>query len=552
MAKRFSESVALALILSAPFTLVYAKTPAVEHPTTASDKVKLLSGSTLGEQTRLSGNVTVRDIHLPATIIIRDQQGHKRQTHTDDQGKYHLDISGLTPPLRLLAIESGGNNCLLNNIPRSICLSAIATSLDTGKENIANINPLTDRITSDIAVAAGYLGPQQLTDDTSSPKLDVAAWKKAYADFHAGFNGALKQVGISAPKRFDPLTYPAPQQEAVTKIVKVINHNRNYHNNTGYSGHTVLTDSAFHPIVGLNDKGGYEPLDYRAARKNLDAIQKAQTRIFIVGDSTAATYEKERFPRMGWGQVFEQQFSKSSGVKVVNGARSGRSSRDYFYEGWFRQMQPLMKEGDFLFIQMGHNDQNCNKAKAVRGPADVANLCTYPNDGAGKKQAPQGKTDMSFQTSLERYITFARQHKLTPVLLTPTTRVKTAEGKEGTPAVHSHFTKQNVDNGYAFIGDYSQTIKDTAADNKVVLLDVEPATIALANQGNSNHWKQYWLAIDPKQYPFYRNQAGSLSKPDTTHFQKKGAIAVAGIVADAIRHEPALASLAGKMASKHK
>ncbi|WP_224555933.1 pectin acetylesterase PaeY [Pectobacterium versatile] len=552
MAKRFSESVALALILSAPFTLVHAKTPIAAHQTAAPDSVNLLSGSTLGEKTGLSGHVTVRDIHLPATIIIRDQQGQKRQTQTDEQGKYHLDISGLTPPLRLLAVESGGNNCLLNNISRAICLSAVAPSLHDGKENIANINPLTDRITSDIAVAAGYIGPQQLTDDTASPKLDAAAWKKAYADFHAGFNDALKQVGVSAPKSFDPLTYPATQQDAVTKIVSVINHNRNYHNNTGYSGHTVLTDSAFHPIVGLNDKGDYEPLDYRAARQNLDAIKKAQTRIFIVGDSTAATYEKGRFPRMGWGQVFEQQFSKNSGVKVVNGARSGRSSRDYFYEGWFRQMQPLMKEGDFLFIQMGHNDQNCNGAKAVRGPADVANLCTYPNDAAGKKQAPQGKADMSFQTSLERYITFARQHKLTPVLLTPTTRVKTAEGKDGTPAVHSHFTKQNADNGYAFIGDYSQTIKNTAADNKVILLDVEPATIALANQGNNDHWKQYWLVIDPKQYPFYRDQAGSLSKPDTTHFQKKGAIAVAGIVADAIRQEPALASLAEKTTSKHK
>ncbi|MFP9230283.1 pectin acetylesterase PaeY [Pectobacterium cacticida] len=552
MAKCFSGSVALTLMLFAPLTLVYAKHPATTPQTIAQDKTQQLSGAVLDEKTGLSGTVTVRDIHFPATIIIRDQRGKKRQTQTDEQGKYHLDISGLTPPLRLLAIESGGNNCLLNNIPRAICLSAVAPSLHSGKENIANINPLTDRITSDVAVAAGYIGPQQFTDDTASPKLDSAAWKRAYANFHVGFNNALKQAGIKAPAHFDPLTYPAGQQETVTKIVDVINHNRNYHNNTGYSGHTVLTDSAFHPIVGLNNQGRYEPLDYRSARQNLDAIKNAQTRIFIVGDSTAATYEKGRFPRMGWGQVFEQQFSKKSGIKVVNGARAGRSSRDYFYEGWFRQMRPLMKEGDFLFIQMGHNDQNCNSAKAVRGPADVANLCTYPNDATGKKQAPQGKDDMSFQTSLERYITFARQHKLTPVLLTPTTRVKTAEGKDGTPAVHTHFTKQNAENGYAFIGDYSQTIKNTAADNQTILLDIEPATIALANQGNRNHWKQYWLVVDPKKYPFYRNQPGSLSKPDTTHFQKKGAIAVAEIVADAIRQEPALAPLAKKLIRKHK
>ncbi|MEH2922344.1 pectin acetylesterase PaeY [Samsonia erythrinae] len=551
MAKRFSEGVVFALIFSSFFMTAQAKTSGSPRHTTTSGNIEFLTGTMLGEKTGLSGKVTVRDIHLPATIILRDQQGQRRQTKTDEQGKYHLDISGLTPPLRLLAIESGGNNCLLNHISRSICLSAVAPSLHDGKENIANINPLTDRIASDIAVAAGYIGPQQLTDDPSSPKLDAAAWKKAYAVFHAGFKNALKQAGVHSPAHFDPLTYSDNQQEAVTKIINVINHNRNYHNNTGYSGHTVLTDSAFHPIVGLNNTGDYEPLDYRSARQNLDAIQKAQTRIFIIGDSTAATYEKGRFPRMGWGQVFEQQFSKNSGVKVVNGARSGRSSRDYFYEGWFRQIQPLMKEGDFLFIQMGHNDQNCNSAKAVRGPADVANLCTYPNNAAGKKQAPHGKADMSFQTSLERYITFARQHKLTPVLLTPTTRVRTAEGKDGTPAVHSHFTKQNAENGYAFIGDYSQTIRDTAAGNNVILLDIEPATLALANQGNRNHWKQYWLAVDPRKYPFYRDRAGSVRQPDTTHFQKKGAIAVAGIIANAIRQEPALATLAEKTVGKH-
>ncbi len=70
---------------------------------------------------------------------------------------------------------------------------------------------------------------------------------------------------------------------------------------------------------------------------------------------------------------------------------------------------------------------------------------------------------------------------MTPVLLTPTTRVKGAQGKDGTPAVHSHFTRQNAENGFAFIGDYSQTIKDTAKANNVPLLDVEPDTIALAN-----------------------------------------------------------------------
>ncbi|MCV9880111.1 pectin acetylesterase PaeY [Brenneria izbisi] len=551
MLKRFSTEMACAILFSSPWMMVHAKLPDAARHANPSADIAAMPSASLGENTTLMGRLTHREIHLPATIIIRDQQGQRRQTQTDEQGNYHLDVSMLTAPLRLSAIESGGNNCLINYLPRAICLTALAPSLQSGKENIVNINPLTDRILSDVAVAAGYIGPQQLADDGASPTLDTAAWEKAYDVFHAGFNAALKQAGIAAPARFDPMTYPSTQQEALTNIIKVINHNRNYDNNTGYSGHTVLTDSNFRPIVGLNAQGNYEPLDYKFARQRLDEMQKAKIRIFIVGDSTAATYEKARFPRMGWGQVFEQQFRKNSGVKIVNAARSGRSSRDYFHEGWFRQIQPLMKAGDFLFIQMGHNDQNCNSARPVRGAADVANLCTYPNNAQGERQATHGKPDMSFQTSLERYLNFARQYQMTPVLLTPTARVRTAEGKKGIPAVHSHFTRQNSEGGYAFVGDYSQTIKNTATANNVILLDIEPATLALANQGGSNHWKQYWLAADPKKYPFYRNQTGSLTTPDTTHFQKKGAIAVAKIVAEAIRQAPELQTLADNLVSEH-
>ncbi|MEC5321328.1 pectin acetylesterase [Brenneria populi subsp. brevivirga] len=547
MFKRFSEGMACAILFSAPWLPAYAA-PAGAHNAKQPSAIAALSGARLGEETTLTGHVTHREIHLPATIIIRDQQGQRRQAQTDEKGNYHIDISGLSSPLRLLAIESGGTNCQLSNVPRAICLNALAPSLQSGRDNIVNINPLTDRIISDVAVAAGYPGPQQLADDSASPTLDSAAWKKAYAVFHAGFNSALKQAGIAAPARFDPLTYPAAQQESVTKIIDVINHNRNYDPNTGYAGYTVLTDGVFRPIVGRYGQGDYEPLDYPFARRHLDAIQKAQIRIFLVGDATAATYEKALLPGMGWGQAFEQQFRPDSGVKVVNGARAGSGSRDYFYDGWFRQIQPLMKAGDFLFIQMGINDQNCNGARPARGAADVANLCTYPNDVAGKIQSPPGKADMSFQTSLERYVNFARQHQLTPVLLTPTTRVHTADGKIGTPVTHNHFTRQNAEGGYAFIGDYSQTIKNAAAVNKVALLDIEPATIALANQGNDNHWKQYWLAADPARYPFYRNQIGSLKKPDAIRFQKKGAIAVSELVADAMRKTPELKTLADKLA----
>ncbi|WP_038914429.1 pectin acetylesterase PaeY [Dickeya zeae] len=528
-----------------PSAVVLAAGTTSDTPPSTTQPV--LAVATLAPNTLISGQVMYRDIRFPATLLIKDQRGTERSLKTDIQGRFYADVSSMVTPLRLSAIEAGGQNCLLSNQLRAVCLGALVPQLRDGHENRTNINPLTDRILSEVAVSAGYIGPQQLIDAADIPSLSTTAWEAAYSEFHAGFDDALKQSGIADPSQFDPLTYSDTMTPAFTQILQVINHMRGYNNNNGQASHTVLTDIKFRPIAGLNASGNYEPLDLTSANQQRKALEQARTRIFIVSDSTAATYEKARFPRMGWGQVFEQQFRPGGSVTVVNGARAGRSSRDFYYEGWFRQMEPFMRPGDYLFIGMGHNDQNCDSQKAVRGAADVANLCTYPNSADGKPQYPQGKPDMSFQISLERYIRYAQAHRMIPVLLTPTARVKNADGKNGTPAVHSHLTKQNKAGGYAFVGDYTQTIRDTASKNKVALLDVETATLALANQGDGQQWQQYWLAVDPERYPYYRDQPGSLTQPDTTHFQQKGAQAVAAIVADQIKATPSLRELAGKL-----
>src|SRR5690606_10800230 len=159
-----------------------------------------------------------------------------------------------------------------------------------------------------------------------------------------------------------------------------------------------LTDISFRPIVGLFAEGRYEPLDFPRAERDLHKLLTAERRIFIVGDSTAANYENLRAPRMGWGQVFADEFAADASVAIVNGARAGRSSRDFFNGGWFRQMEGWIRPGDYIVIHHGHNDQNCNSLRPVRGAADVANLCTYPNSPStgpnssltGRPQFPAG------------------------------------------------------------------------------------------------------------------------------------------------------------------
>ena len=509
--------------------------------------IGLAACGTLGEgDTSLRGVVAIGGPLAGASVTVVDAAGQRRSTRADEQGAYRADVSGMTAPLMVSAIEAGPNtNCRYNASLRARCMAAVLVALHEG-ENIANVNPLTDRIASDVAVSLKFIGPQQLVDSGKSTGVTPELVDAATRTMRAGFIEALRAAEVSEPEGFDPVTRPMrADHSGVDAVLDVINHNRNYDNPTSESAYTVLTDISFRPIVGLVGSGPYEPLDFKRAQRELDEIRNAKIRILVVGDSTAATYEVERMPRKGWGQVFEAQFKSDSGVKVLNAARAGRSSKDFYMGGWYQQMARFMKAGDYVLINHGHNDQNCDYTKKDRGPADVSGLCSYPDDAAGKPQFPEELPDMSFHKSLQRYVILARQAGAIPVMLTPTTRVWNAQRKEGFPVVPNHFTTQNATNGFAFIGDYSQTVKNVAREEGVPLIDLEAKTIAFANAHQAD-WKNYWLAIaDFKRYPYYATQSsGTFDKPDTTHFQQAGAHAVAGLVADGIREQPSLAGLA--------
>lgn len=480
-----------------------------------------------------------------AQITLRDSSGKEFHAETNALGVYSIQAIGLIPPL-LISVVAHGNeqNCVNNTRLRPICMASLINVATTKNNIIANINPLTDRIVSDVAVSKGFIGPQQWVNSRAIGGVDAQAITQALATLRNGFSTALTTVGVTEIAAFDPATFFMTDTNPLTEIFSLIHHNRNYDNNSGEAGHTSLTDFSFRPIVGLAPNGAYEPFDLELARKEYQQVIDAKRRIFIVGDSTSAVYEKLRFPRMGWGQALAAQFKPDSGVQVVVGSRAGRSSRDFYNGRWYAKMDYLVQAGDYVFINHGHNDQNCDSSRALRGTADVKNLCTYPNDAAGKPQHPAEHPELSFQHSLERYITIAQQRGAHPVMFTPTARIKNATGAQTTPVVHSHLIRQNANNGYLFIGDYTDTIKTTATLHKLPLIDLEAASINFANKVGEPGWRNYWLVVDPAINPFYANNAaGSTQVPDGTHFQKNGAEAMASLVKDAIKQNPQLKEL---------
>lgn len=496
----------------------------------------------------LQGHVYINKIVSNAPVRLIDNDGVIKYVKADDKGFYSLDIEGLNPPFVLSTYDANlsGNvtshNCSDSSKTRAKCIAALLFDIKTEQTNIANINPLTDSIASYVANLLNLNSPLELSVKGSAGQVTQDMVNQAYLNFHQTFDKGLNQATIDS-EQFDPVA--SSNYQEINKILDLIHHNRSYNTADGTIGKTILLDMRLRPIT--KD----DPFDYLQAMNEKEQNLKAKTRIFIFSDSTASNYSRAVFPRMGWGQVFDQLFKSDSDIVILNASQSGRSSRDFYNAGWYELVAGLMQPGDYVMIAFGHNDEKCDGLKAGRGVFDVATLCTYPNDRLGNKQFPANQPEMSFQNSLERYINIAKNNKMTPILMTPVTRFnnvnnKTAYEKEDmSPVVSNHYTMPKE--GFLFSGNYSDTVKMTALDNDVVFIDLEKLSIDFANR-HKDDWQSYWLVINPKDYPYYQNQlSGTINKPDTTHFQQKGALAIANTIANAIKNEPKLKNIANQL-----
>ncbi|HEX9999115.1 MAG TPA: rhamnogalacturonan acetylesterase [Actinoplanes sp.] len=80
----------------------------------------------------------------------------------------------------------------------------------------------------------------------------------------------------------------------------------------------------------------------------------AQPVLYLAGDSTVC--DQDTFPYTGWGQAIPQHLRP--GLTVANYADSGESTASFLADPrLFGTLQPLLKRGDVVLIQFGHNDK---------------------------------------------------------------------------------------------------------------------------------------------------------------------------------------------------
>lgn len=216
------------------------------------------------------------------------------------------------------------------------------------------------------------------------------------------------------------------------------------------------------------------------------ALALAAPVVYLAGDSTVASYASRNYPQQGWGGRISDYFI--SGITFNNRAIGGRSTKSFIDEGRLASILIVIKPGDYLFVQFGHND----------GYSD-----------------PRLHTDSytTYKTYLSMYIDRAREYGAIPVLVSPMGR-------------------RRYDSSARFINEFADraaAMRQLATEKRVPLIDLNAKSIAFYNGVGVAATTDVFLWLAPNQYPNFPNGV-----TDGTHFQDYGAGQLARLIVQGI------------------
>ncbi len=149
--------------------------------------------------------------------------------------------------------------------------------------------------------------------------------------------------------------------------------------------------------------------------------------IVLIGDSTVRNGRGDGGNgEWGWGEPLAERLDPAR-VNVVNRAIGGLSSRTFLTQGHWGRALTLLKTGDVLLMQFGHNDSSpvndTSRARGtLRGVGDetetIDNQLTHEREEVG-----------TYGSYLRHYIRQAKAAGVTPVVLSPVPRKKWEDGR---------------------------------------------------------------------------------------------------------------------------
>lgn len=218
----------------------------------------------------------------------------------------------------------------------------------------------------------------------------------------------------------------------------------------------------------------------------LAVVAKDPITVYLAGDSTCANKQADKRPETGWGEMLGAHF-KDAKVKIDNRAMNGRSTRSFIAEGHWQKILDVLKKGDYVFIEFGHNDSK---------------------EGTDRYASP---TD--YRKNLIKFIDEVRAKNASPVLLTPVMRRRFNDKGEF----------------YDTHGEYPGVVRAVAVEYKTPLIDMHRGSETVIKKYGPEESKKLFLQLKPGENPNYPKGV-----EDNTHFSPLGAeemakLAVAGI-----------------------
>jgi lysophospholipase L1-like esterase len=201
-----------------------------------------------------------------------------------------------------------------------------------------------------------------------------------------------------------------------------------------------------------------------------------------------ANKEVKAYPETGWGMPFKYFFDST--VEVDNRAKNGRSTKSFIEEGLWQPVVDNLSEGDYVFIQFGHNDE-------------VPTKKTYT-------------TEEQFKRNLIRYVNETRAKRAIAVLITPVAR-------------------RRFDSTGHVVGThevYSEIVRSVATQLNVPLIDLDKKSQALLQQFGPETSRLLYNHLQPGEHPNYPK-----GNADDTHFNELGARKMAELVLEGIREQ---------------
>lgn len=210
------------------------------------------------------------------------------------------------------------------------------------------------------------------------------------------------------------------------------------------------------------------------------------TTVFLCGDSTVVDQDNE--PWASWGQMFPWFFDSS--VAVANYAESGERADSFIGAGRLDKILSVMKPGDWVFIEFGHNDQKID---------------AQPGKGAY----------YFFATQLKTFIDEVRAKGGNPVLVSPTCR-------------RSFDPEGKIQNTHL---DYPEAMKWVAERENVPFIDLQAMSAVLYEALGEEGSKSAFVHYPAGSFP-------GMDKPvaDNTHFNPYGAFELAKCVVGAVQN----------------